>query len=75
MERLKQEGISLQLNRSLKMLVKMGGGSWLAHTFRQKGDTSSGPGAFPGLLFSISVGEVPPMGWGMGENAGFSNLQ
>lgn len=36
-ERLKQEGISLQLNRSLKMLVKMGEGQLVSTDFQTEG--------------------------------------
>src|SRR4029434_55109 len=47
-ERLKQEGTSHSSRDLLKIRVKMGA-SWSAQTFRQEGNTPSGPGAF--LIF------------------------
>ncbi len=43
-ERLKQQGISHSSSDLLKICVKMGA-SWSAQTFRQAGETPSGPEA------------------------------
>ncbi len=49
-EHLKHEGTSHSSRDLLKICVKMGA-SWSAQTFRQEGDTPSGPGAF--LIFCL----------------------
>ncbi len=49
-DRLKQQGTSHSLSDLLKICVKMGT-SWSAQTFKQAGETLSGPEAFLDFCF------------------------
>ncbi len=57
-ERLKQQGTSHSSSDLLKICVKMGP-SWSAQTFRQAGETPSGPEAFLSLFHK----EIPENTW------------
>ncbi len=77
-ERLKQEGTFIQLQRSVEDLCE-DGASWSAQDFRQAGVTPSGPGAFLLLFFlktwRTSSSLIWSAGWGeMGVAGGVNGV-